>query len=178
MQKVKTGFTLIELLVVVLIIGVLTAIALPQYNIAVIKSRTATMLPILKNLAEAQEVYYMNNGRYAGKISELDIQLPNSCSHVDHASYDSSERGELIKCDEFFLIDNDGNGMSINANYCPQNNTSWSTCSPNRDFQIAFRLAHRDSLYSGEGNKRYCAVYNQKLGKQICSAFGGLEYKN
>ena len=53
------GFTLIELSVIVLIIGILSAIALPQYQRAVEKSRSTEALVILKALKDAQAVCYL-----------------------------------------------------------------------------------------------------------------------
>ncbi len=77
------GFTLIELLVVVLIIGILAAIALPQYTKAVERSRMSEAVQYLGDLATAQSVYYMQNNAFATGITDLnngDIQVPTSTS--------------------------------------------------------------------------------------------------
>ncbi len=70
------GFTLIELLVVVLIIGILAAVAVPQYRLAVEKSRANTALLTLRQAAEAMEMYYLSNGKYPDTLAKLDIELP------------------------------------------------------------------------------------------------------
>ena len=70
------GFTLIELLVVVLIIGILAAVALPQYQKAVEKSRGAQALVVLKSVGQAIQTYWTASGTYPNSFDELDVDIP------------------------------------------------------------------------------------------------------
>ncbi|WP_432634792.1 type IV pilin protein [Candidatus Avelusimicrobium sp.] len=78
--RLSPGFTLIELLVVVLIIGILSAVALPQYTRAVEKSRVAEAKTVLKAIAQAQDAYMLASpdGGPTDDFSQLDITIPNS----------------------------------------------------------------------------------------------------
>lgn len=72
------GFTLIELLVVVLIIGILAAVALPQYQKAVDKSRLSEAIIQGRSLIEAQHLFRLANGTFSNDIETLDISFPTN----------------------------------------------------------------------------------------------------
>ena len=83
----KQGFTLIELLVVVLIIGILSAVAVPQYQLAVDKARFTEMQIIGKKLSEMIELYYLSTGKYPDYWADLDITIPG-CTETKNPQFD------------------------------------------------------------------------------------------
>ena len=80
----NAAFTLVELLVVVLIIGILAAVALPQYTKAVEKARATEALSNLRTLANAEELYKLENGEATNDLTKLTWSIqgsqPNSTS--------------------------------------------------------------------------------------------------
>ncbi len=151
MKRNKKGFTLIELLVVVLIIGVLAAIALPKYQLAVDKARYVKMMDFTKAIAEAEVRSLMLKENPT--FNDLDIDIPANCFLVN-------EEQKTIICD-------DGNW------FCHLNNYSFVIFPRCTDFKI-----NASYYYSIGGNtvKRICYAHskdNNDRANRLCQEITG-----
>lgn len=82
------GFTLVELLVVIVIIGILSAIALPSFLGQANKARETEAKQVLSSLLKAQQIHYLENGEFANKWGQLELGLKKNSTNYSYELWD------------------------------------------------------------------------------------------
>ena len=75
MKQAQQGFTLIELMIAVVVVGILSAIAIPNYRSYVQKAERGAAKAVMLDLAQTEERYFTNNGAYLA-IAALPTAAP------------------------------------------------------------------------------------------------------
>lgn len=128
----KQGFTLIELLVVVLIIGILSAVALPQYEKAIEKSRSAEAFSNGRILLESSNraLDLQPNVAPTNK-NDLDLKISGG-EWTSNSVYKTRDFTYTLQADGIQIErDLDGDGYTLKLYNNSSANEGQRTCTPN-----------------------------------------------
>ena len=163
----KKGFTLIELLVVVLILGILAAMAMPQYFKAVERSRMTEAVTLLANIADAQQRKYMQVNKYATAYTALDV-APKGASGATY--YTKGEGKNGFKIDLSGAAYGGENGGKATATRVPETGSTLQY-----SYNLTRYYANRDTTCTGtDANGAalcadYCGIDSLAANGSCCS---------
>ncbi len=154
----KQGFTLIELLVVVLIIGILSAVALPQYTAAVEKARATEVVTLMAQAERAADMYVLEKGYPASGFVELvgDGGRTTGKLNIDIEAALKCTKGDDMCESKDFSYDV----------YCGTSACHWRAERNNESYELS-----ADRSRGGKW-ERLCYYYS-KEGKPVCMGLKG-----
>lgn len=94
-MKNANGFTLIELLVVIIIIGILSAIALPSFLNQTAKARASEAKVNLSTINRTQQAYYLEYQKFADNLDDLKLGIANT-DNYDYKVYPIQAENKII----------------------------------------------------------------------------------
>lgn len=110
----SAGFTIVETIVVVVIIGILVAVAIPNYRYVREKTMAAEGVQILESIRRAQWTYYYDEGgtqNFAGDLADLELNIPTpenfdaiNDTHIDAATSPSAVVANVRRATGLFRL--------------------------------------------------------------------------
>ena len=151
----KEGFTLMELLVVVLIIGILAAVAVPQYQKSVMRVRFAKLYNLGRSYERAATEYIAATGKWPENFMDLSVEVPGGFEHKNFGSGECIQNKELYCCLKLYVASYQSSGI-----VCAQ-----------KDYSIAYSY-----VFEGMGtfptNSSFCiAQKTNTVANKVCSSY-------
>ena len=168
----RSGFTLIELLVVVLIIAILAAIALPQYNKAVEKARATEIVAVVDTLSKGAELYLLSNRTDTMTLrdmedEEIGLKLSGGQYDNDYIYYTKNA----------WYSFNCGSGTYCNIETVRANCFTGNVLDPdNCDYSHAWTIYRGWSHGKLVDNK--CYTQDTETGRSVCGGLKGFTYED
>ena len=155
------GFTLIELLVVVLIIGILAAVALPQYQKAVDKARASEVVQLISTLQKATDLWILENSIPTQTVYMLNSNSTEELSVDIPCQYEGGQPYCYINKNTF-SVEIYVNGTAAVYSYFDYPNYQWVTIAAMRD---------------ANGKWTHTCGYDGSRGEAICKGLQGQGYE-